>query len=49
MELKSNERLDYVNDDIELIQNTDGLTFGTDALRYSADASPAWRCGASKR
>lgn len=32
MELKSNERLDYVNDDIELIQNTDGLTFGTDAL-----------------
>ena len=32
MELKSNERLDYVNDDIELIQNTEGLTFGTDAL-----------------
>ena len=32
MELKANERLDYVNDDIELIQNTDGLTFGTDAL-----------------
>ena len=32
MELKTNERLDYVNDDIELIQNTDGLTFGTDAL-----------------
>ena len=32
MELKMNERLDYVNDDIELIQNTDGLTFGTDAL-----------------
>lgn len=32
MELKNNERLDYVNDDIELIQNTDGLTFGTDAL-----------------
>ena len=32
MELKKNERLDYVNDDIELIQNTDGLTFGTDAL-----------------
>ena len=32
MELKENERLDYVNDDIELIQNTDGLTFGTDAL-----------------
>ena len=32
MKLKENERLDYVNDDIELIQNTDGLTFGTDAL-----------------
>ena len=32
MELKRNERLDYVNDDIELIQDTDGLTFGTDAL-----------------
>ena len=32
MQLKENERLDYVNDDIELIQNTDGLTFGTDAL-----------------
>lgn len=32
MQLKENERLDFVNDDIELIQNTDGLTFGTDAL-----------------
>ena len=32
MELKNNERLDYVNDDLELIQNTEGLTFGTDAL-----------------
>lgn len=32
MKLKENERLDYVNDDIELIQNKDGLTFGTDAL-----------------
>ena len=32
MELKNNERLDYVNDNIELIQNTEGLTFGTDAL-----------------
>ena len=32
MQLNKNERLDYVNDDIELIQNTDGLTFGTDAL-----------------
>ena len=32
MQLKENERLDYVNDNIELIQNTEGLTFGTDAL-----------------
>ena len=32
MQLKENERLDFVNDDIELIQNTYGLTFGTDAL-----------------
>ena len=32
MKLKENERLDYVNDDLELIQNTEGLTFGTDAL-----------------
>ena len=26
------ERSDYVNDSLKLIQNTDGLTFGTDAL-----------------
>lgn len=26
------ERCDYVNDSLKLIQNTDGLTFGTDAL-----------------
>ena len=32
MILKDGERLDYVNDNIELIQRTDGLTFGTDAL-----------------
>ncbi|MBR5817534.1 MAG: methyltransferase [Clostridia bacterium] len=32
MELLDNERLDYVNDSISLIQKTDGLTFGTDAL-----------------
>ena len=32
MELKDNERLDYVNDNLSLIQNKDGLTFGTDAL-----------------
>ena len=32
MELLNNERLDYVNDSLSLIQKTDGLTFGTDAL-----------------
>ena len=26
------ERIDYVNDNLKLIQKTDGLTFGTDAL-----------------
>ena len=26
------ERIDYVNDSLKLIQKTDGLTFGTDAL-----------------
>ena len=32
MMLRDGERLDYVNDKIELIQNGEGLTFGTDAL-----------------
>lgn len=32
MDLLENERLDYVNDNLSLIQNTEGLTFGTDAL-----------------
>ena len=32
MELKPGERIDYVNDNLSLIQNTEGLTFGTDAL-----------------
>ena len=32
MEIFENERIDYVNDDLKLIQKTDGLTFGTDAL-----------------
>ncbi|MBQ2863150.1 MAG: methyltransferase [Clostridia bacterium] len=34
--LKENERQDKVNDDITLIQRTDGLTYGTDALLLSA-------------
>lgn len=32
MELKAGERLDEVNDRLSLIQNEEGLTFGTDAL-----------------
>ena len=32
MELKQNERLDEVNDKLSLIQDTEGLYFGTDAL-----------------
>ena len=32
MTLYENERIDYVNDSLSLIQKTDGLTFGTDAL-----------------
>ena len=32
MTLQENERIDYVNDSLSLIQKTDGLTFGTDAL-----------------
>lgn len=32
MQLYDNERIDYVNDSLSLIQKTSGLTFGTDAL-----------------
>lgn len=32
MELSKNERIDLVNDGLSLIQNGEGLTFGTDAL-----------------
>ena len=34
--LTENERIDTVNDGIKLIQRTDGLTYGTDALLLSA-------------
>lgn len=34
--LQTNERLDEVNDRLRLIQKTDGLTFGTDALLLAA-------------
>ncbi len=36
IQLKDKERVDRVNEGIELIQRTDGLTFGTDALLLSA-------------
>ncbi len=36
MILKDGERLDYVNENLSLIQNKEGLTFGTDALLLAA-------------
>lgn len=45
MQLKENERLDYVNDDIELIQNKDGLTFGTDALLLAGYIGGKYKTG----
>ncbi len=36
LSLYENERLDVVNDNLSLIQKTDGLTFGTDALLLAA-------------
>lgn len=44
MKLYENERIDYVNDNLSLIQKTDGLTFGTDALLLSG-----YVCGKYKR
>lgn len=38
MFLEQNERIDEVNDQLKLIQKTDGLTFGTDALLLAAFA-----------
>lgn len=46
MTLKDNERVDRVNDDLELIQKTDGLTFGTDALLLAGYARRGARLGA---
>ena len=34
--VRSDERLDYVNEKITLIQKNDGLTFGTDAFLLAA-------------
>ncbi len=36
MNIYENERIDEVNDSLSLIQKTDGLTFGTDALLLAA-------------
>ena len=45
MELYENERLDYVNDNLSLIQNKDGLTFGTDALLLAGYISGGYKTG----
>lgn len=45
MILKDGERLDYVNDDLSLIQNKEGLTFGTDALLLAGYCSGKKRLG----
>lgn len=39
------ERLDYVNDKLTLIQNTEGLTFGTDALLLAGYVTGRSRTG----
>lgn len=46
MILYDNERIDEVNDSLKLIQKTDGLTFGTDALLLAAyiDTCSAFGC-----
>ena len=43
MTLYENERVDYVNDSLSLIQKTDGLTFGTDALLLAGYVSGKYR------
>lgn len=43
MELRENETLHEVNEHIKLIQNPDGLTFGTDAYLLSAFVRPKGR------
>lgn len=45
MEIRDNERLDYVNDSLSLIQNTEGLTFGTDALLLAGYIAGGYRTG----
>ena len=45
MHLNENERLDVVNDRLSLIQNTEGLTFGTDALLLAAFIGKGYKTG----
>ena len=45
MLLKENERIDYVNDSLSLIQKPDGLTFGTDALLLAGFIVGKYRTG----
>ena len=46
MDIKTNERLDGVNDRLKLIQKTDGLNFGTDALLLAGYISGHFSYGA---
>lgn len=46
MILNDNERIDEVNDSLSLIQKTDGLTFGTDALLLAGYVSGKYKIGA---
>jgi len=45
MMLRDNERIDEVNDSLSLIQKTDGLTFGTDALLLAGYVSGKYKLG----
>ena len=45
MILNPNERLDFVNDNLSLIQDLDGLTFGTDALLLSGYVNKKYNNG----
>lgn len=46
MILYENERIDEVNDKLSLIQRTDGLTFGTDALLLAGYIAGRYKSGA---
>ena len=39
------ERCDFVNDNLNLIQDTEGLTFGTDALLLAGYISGKYKSG----